>query len=98
MKNIKNYITESSKGWEYFKSVTDPSSLGIDLPGLDNKNAKWLLINTQDETISPYTEADLKQATKDLEDDDTIENEVKKLKIGESYDSDGGINIYVRIK
>ena len=48
--------------------------------------------------ISPYTEADLKQATKDLEDDDTIEKEVKKLKIGESYDSDGGINIYVRIK
>ena len=97
MKNIKNYINESSKGWEYFKSVTDPSSLGIDLPGLDNKNVKWLYIDTQNEMISPYTEADLRQATKDLE-DDTLENEVKKLKIGESYDSDGGINIYVRIK
>ena len=95
MKNIKNYITESSKGWEYFKSVTDPSSLGIDLPGLDNKNAKWLLINTQDEMISPYTEADLKQATKDLE-DDFVEKSVKALKIGESFNDDR--NIYIRIK
>ena len=97
MKNIKNYITESSKGWEYFKSVTDSSTLGIDLPGLDSKNAKWLFIDTQGEMISPYTEADLKQATKDLE-DDTLEKEVKKLKIDESYDADGGISIYVRIK
>ena len=98
MKNIKNYITESSKGWEYFKSVTDPSSLGIDLPGLDNKNAKWLLINTQGEMISPYTEADIKQASEDLEDDGYFEESIKALKIGESFDSDGGINIYVRIK
>lgn len=97
MKNIKKYITESSKGWKYFKSVTDPSSLGIDLPGLDNKDAKWLLIHTQDEMITPYTESDLKQATKDLE-DDSLEKSVKALKIGESYDSDNGINIYVRIK
>ena len=95
MKNIKNYITESSKGWEYFESVTDTSS--INLPGLDNKATKWLFINTQGEMISPYTAADLKQATEDLE-DDTLEKEVKKLKIGESYDADGGISIYVRIK
>ena len=98
MKDIKKYITESSKGWEYFKSVTDPSTFGIDLPGLDNKDAKWLFIDTQNEMISPYTEDDLRQATKDLENDDTIEKEVKKLKIGESYDSDGGISIYIRIK
>jgi len=98
MKDIKEYITESSKGWEYFKSVTDPSTFGIDLPGLDNKDAKWLFIDTQNEMISPYTEADLRQATKDLENDDTIEKEVKKLKIGESYDDDGGISIYIRIK
>jgi len=97
MKDINKYITESSKGWKYFKSVTDPSSLGIDLQGLDNKDAKWIYIDTQNEMISPYTEADLRQATKDLE-DDTLEKSVKALKIGESYDSDGGINIYVRIK
>ena len=95
MKNIKNYITESSKGWKYFKSVTDPSGAGIDLPGLDNKDAKWILINNQDEMISPYTIADLKQATKDLE-DDFIEKSVKALKIGESFNTDG--EIYIRIK
>jgi len=97
MKDINKYITESSKSWEYFKSVTDPSTAGINLPGLDNKDAKWLLIHMRDEMISPYTESDLKQATKDLE-DDTLEKSLKALKIGESYDSDGGINIYVRIK
>ena len=96
MKNIKNYITESSKGWEYFKSVTDPSGAGINLPGLDNKDAKWILINNQDEMISPYTIADLKQATKDLEGDDFLEKSVKTLKIGESFDTDG--EIYIRIK
>lgn len=95
MKNIKNYITESSKYWEYFKSVTDPSSAGIDLPGLDNKDAKWILINTQDEMISPYTTEDLKQATKDLE-DDYLEKSIKSLKFGESFVDDG--YIYIRIK
>ena len=95
MKNIKNYITESSKGWEYFKSVTDPSGAGIDLPGLDNKNSKWLLIDTQGEMIAPYTESDLKQATKDLE-DDFVEKSVKALKIGESFNDDR--DIYIRIK
>ena len=95
MKDIKNYITESSKNWEYFESVTDTS--GINLPGLDNNDAKWLLINTQGEMIAPYTAADLKQATHELN-DDYLEKSVKALKIGESFDADGGINIYVRIK
>lgn len=98
MKDIKHFINESSKGWEYFKSVTDPSTAGINLPGLENKNTKWLLINTQNEMIAPYTESDLKQASEDLEDDGYLEKSVKALKIGESFDSDGGINIYIRIK
>ena len=98
MKDIKTYINEGNKGWEYFSDVTLPSTAGIDLPGLDKKEVKWILIDTQSEMIAAYTEADLRQATKDLENDDTIEKEVKKLKIGESYNSDGGINIYVRIK
>lgn len=98
MKNIKNYINESSNAWEYFSSVTDPSSAGIKLPGLDNKDAKWLYINTESQMITPYTEDDLKQWTKDYEGDDTGEKAVKALKIGEIYNEDGGINLYVRIK
>ena len=42
MKNIKNYIMESHKGWEFFKSVTDPSTAGINLPGLESNDVKWL--------------------------------------------------------
>lgn len=95
MKGLTQFINESKQTWEYSASVNDTTS--IDLPGLGNKNAKWLYINTQGEMIAPYTEADLKQATEDLE-DDTLENAVKALKIGEAYDADGGITIYVRIK
>lgn len=98
MKNITNYITESRKGWEYFKSVTDPSTASIDLPGLDKKEVKWILINTETESISAVTERDLKQWTEDYEGFDEGEKAVKALKVGESYDSDGGINIYIRIK
>ena len=98
MKGLIEFLNESNNSWKYFQSVTDPSTFGIDLPGLGDKDAKWLFIDTQGEMISPYTEADLRQATKDLENDDTIEKAVKKLKIGESYDADGGISIYVRIK
>lgn len=97
MKGLAEFLKESKKAWKYYESVTDPSYRSIDLPGLDDDEAKWLFINTQGEEIAPYTEADLRQATKDLE-DDFLEKEVKKLKIGESYDADGGISIYVRIK
>lgn len=98
MKNIANYITESREGWVYFESVTDPSTAGINLPGLDKKEVKWILINTETESISGVTERDLKQWTEDFEGFDEGEKAVKALKVGESYDSDGGINIYVRIK
>lgn len=98
MKDIKNYIMESHKGWEFFKSVTDPSTAGVDLPGLDNNAVKWILINIETESISAVTERDLKQWTEDYEGFDEGEKAVKALKVGESYDSDGGINIYVRIK
>lgn len=98
MKNITNYIIEGKSGWDYFESVTDPSTAGINLPGLENSAVKWLLINTETESISGVTARDLKQWTEDFEGFDEGEKAVKALKVGESYDSDGGINIYVRIK
>ena len=98
MKDIKTYINEGNKGWEYFSDVTSPSTASIDLPGLDKKEVKWILIDTETESISAVTERDLKQCTEDFEGFDEGEKAVKALKIGESYDSDGGINIYVRIK
>ena len=98
MKDIKHFINESSNGWEFYSNVTDPSHAGIKLPGLENKNTKWLLINTETEQISGVTERDLKQWTEDFDGFDEGEKAVKALKVGESYDSDGGINIYIRIK
>ena len=99
MKDINSYITESYKnGWQFFKSVTDPSYAGINLPGLENNDVKWLLINTETDSISGVTAQDLKQWTEDFEGFDEGEKAVKALKVGESYDADGGINIYIRIK
>lgn len=91
MKDIVNKINEN---WEYINDLrSSAEGVELDIP----KNAKWLLINTETETISAVTEKDL-DLFKDDFDDDVTGPEVKKLKIGESYDADGGINVYIRIK
>ena len=97
MKNIKNYINESSNVWKYISSVSNSSNSGVKLPGLENKDAKWLYIDMNNQIITPYTEDDLKQWTEDYEGDDTGEKAVKALKIGEIYNADDN-NLYLRIK
>ena len=95
MKDIKSFITEGENGWEFIESSWDNS--GEPLDALDISAVKWILVNTESEFIMAVTEKDLKSWSED-EGDDTLEKEVKKLKIGESYNADGGINIYLRIK
>ena len=90
MKDIKNFINEN---WEFQSHLHDTESDELNIP----KDAKWLLINTEGEMISAVTEKDLDSFKKDFDDEETGPA-VKKLKLGESYDADGGINIYVRIK
>lgn len=90
MKHIKSFINE---GWEFLSDLHNTKSDNINIP----KEAKWLLINTEGEMISAITENDLDSFEDDFNDKETAQ-EVKKLKIGESYDADGGINIYIRIK
>ena len=90
MKHIKSFINE---GWEFVSKLHSTKSDNINIP----EEAKWLLINTEGEMISAITENDLDSFEDDFGDDETAQ-EVKKLKIGESYDADGGINIYIRIK
>lgn len=91
MKDIVNKINEN---WEYIDDLrSSAKGIELDVP----KKAKWLLINTETETISAVTENDLNSFEDDFGDDVTGP-EVKKLKIGDSYDADGGINIYIRIK
>ena len=95
MKDIKNFIFESNNGWNYFKDVYDPSGAGLKLNGLNANDVKWIYIDIDKNTICPYTENNLTQATKDLE-DDYLENELNKLKVGESYNENG--KIYIKIK
>ena len=95
MKDIKNFINESNNSWTFYKSVYDPTSKGLKLNGFDNTDVKWIYIDINNNSICPYTEDDVKQATKDLE-DDYLEEELYKLKVGDSYNAEG--NIYLRIK
>ena len=91
MKKLKDKINEN---WEYIDDLrSSGEGVELDVP----ENAKWLLINTETETISAITENDLDSFKYDF-DDDVTGPKVKKLKIGDSYDADGGINIYIRIK
>lgn len=90
MKDIINKINEN---WEFQSNLKDTSSKEINVP----KDAKWLLINTEGEVISAVTENDIDSWKEDFDDEETGPA-IKKLKIGESYDADGGINIYIRIK
>ena len=97
MKNIENFINEANHktdGWTY---STAYSEYDEELQDLDDPKVKWLLINTEGKHIMPVSSDDLHSWSYDYE-DDTVEKECKKLKVGESYDADGGINIYIRIK
>jgi len=96
MKNIKEFIIENKNGWSFVSSSWDNND-GESLNGLNKKDAKWLFINTESEILMPVTEKDLKEWSEDNGNDE-LEKAVKALKIGESYDADGGISIYVRIK
>lgn len=93
MKDIKNYLIMEYNPWKYNSGMHGTEDEDLNIP----PQAKWLLINPETETIIAITEKDL-DSFKDDFDDDTTGEAVKKLKIGESYDADGGINIYVRIK
>ena len=95
MKNIEKFLTESKHDWSYQSDIFGYDD--IKLPNLGNDENKWLFINTEGEMIAPISESDLENFADDME-DDTILKECKKLKIGESYDADGGISIYIRIK
>lgn len=90
---MKDIISKIEESWEFQSNLHDVEGDEINIP----KNAKWLLINTETEIISAITEKDLDSFADDF-DDDVTGPEVKKLKIGQSYDADGGINIYIRIK
>ena len=91
MKDIKTKINE---GWEFTAHLSDTKGEELNIP----KSAKWLLINTEGEIISAVTAKDLNSFIDDFDADPEDIAKIKKLKIGESYDADGGINIYVRIK
>lgn len=90
---MKDIISKINENWEYTDNLQSREGVEINVP----EKAKWLLINTESEIITAVTEKELDSFKDDFDDDETAQA-VKKLKIGESYDADGGINIYVRIK
>lgn len=98
MKELNQYLSSKliKEDWEYMPSSY--SGDGEPLSELNDKNVKWIFINTETEVIMPVTEKDLDNWAEDFGIGDEFTKAVKALKIGESYDADGGISIYVRIK
>lgn len=98
MKDIKNFITESSNAWVYNQDIMENLPRDIDLPKLGDPDNKWLFINTEGEMIAPVSEDDLKSWADEMGEDDHVLKTCKALKIGEAYYDDDDISIYVRIK
>ena len=59
--------------------------------------AKWIGIYTEGETIEGITEDDVKWWKDDFEDDEIINN-MYDIELGDAWDSDGGLHIYIRIR
>lgn len=98
MEELNKYLSNKlfNEDWEYVPSSYNGD--GEPLEELNDKNVKWIFINTETEVIMPVTEKDLKGWADDFDLGDEFINSIKALKIGESYDADGGISIYIRIK
>lgn len=94
MLNLEKYIRESQNAeWE-FNSDIDGYGKSV---SFSVKN-KWLYINTETLIIAPVDEKTLNSYVKEFDMDPEELKDIKNLKVGESYDADGGITIYVRIK
>lgn len=95
MKDINTYLTEGKSGWQFDRGTLKQSSLSLD--ELNDSDVKWIRINIESEVIIPVTKEDIKLWAEDDENDE-LEKSVNSLKVGETYDADGGINLYIRIK
>lgn len=82
MKNLKNFLTESNRGWE--------------LDGPIKPNSKFIGINTDGETYSFYSEQEIKSWGDDFDMSEEEIEELLNLKLGEYWSIDG-INHYIRI-
>lgn len=89
---MKDIVTRIREGWEFNSTIGD----GGDFCVIPNK-AKWLMINTETEVVAAVTENDVDGFGEDFG-DDALAKALKGLKVGETYDADGGITIYIRIK
>jgi len=60
-------------------------------------DVKWVGIYTEGETIESVTEDDIKSWEDDFEDEEIINN-MYDIELGDAWDSDGGLHIYIRIR
>ena len=108
---MKDIISKINESWEYTDNLQSREGVEINVPEkakwlLINTEGEMITAVTEKEldsmgedveSLSDKYKKELDSFKDDFDDDETAQA-VKKLKIGESYDADGGINIYVRIK
>jgi len=87
MKEITKYLTESHNQWD------------IDNEWAFNASTEFMWINTEGQSIGFMSEKQVKSFVDDFgEEEQGTVDDILALKVGEMYDSDAGINLYVRIK
>lgn len=104
MKNLKDFITESSiiaEGKSQIE-VTDSGNDGMYDPNHKGQNvqisddAEWMEINLNDGFITFYNKDDIK-AIANEEGDETFEKRVFSMKLNSSFEAPGG-NAFVRVR
>lgn len=90
MRTINNFINESNNDqWIINTSVNGAKQAKVDF-----NNSEMLWFNLDSQVMAPMSNDDIRYLEHE---DQDLANAIEGLKVGESYDADGGINIYMRI-
>lgn len=92
MKNTVESILDINEGKNSWNIVNGASGRVLSTVGFD----QYLWINLESQEIGSFSEKRIESFASDFG-DEHIANELKKLKVGEVYDADGGINIYIKL-
>lgn len=90
MRTINEYMNESNNDqWTILTSMN-----GIKQAKVDLNNSEMLWFNLDSQMMAPISSDDIRYLEHE---DKDLADIIRSLKVGESYDADGGINIYMRI-
>ena len=88
MKEIKEYLFESSTSWKIYNYIDDYKGIKLNW-----NNISYISVCPKDQTIVPFTDDEIEEL------DNDIIKKLQKLKFGESYViKDEDLVIYIKVK